>query len=98
MRCAILCTYLNNNAVKNMQAKAQKLSAARMQKINVNAVKEYTILYKYTKAYCKRNNLCSNAHLEIFDVQTKACTFNTALYAFNNELNSLNSFKLVNIY
>ena len=81
-----------------MQAKAQKLSAARMQKINVNAVKEYTIVYKYTKAYCKRNNLCSNAHKELFDVQTKACTFNTALYAFNNELNSLNSFKLVNIY
>ena len=97
MRCAILCTYLNNNVVKHMQ-KAQQLSTARMQKINVNTVKVYTIVYKYTKAYCKRNNLCSNAHLEIFDVQTKACTFNTALYAFNNELNSLNSFKLVNIY
>ena len=81
-----------------MQVKAQKLSATRMQKINVNAVKVYTIAYTYTKAYCKRNNLCSNAHKELFTVQTKACTFNTALYAFNNELNSLNSFKLYNIY
>ena len=81
-----------------MKAKAQQLSATRMQQINVNEVKVYTIVYKYTKAYCNKKKLCSNAHKELFSVETKACTFNTALYAFNNELNSLNSFKLYSIY
>jgi hypothetical protein len=92
---------LNNNVVKQMH-KAQTLSATRMQHINVNAVKVYTIVYKYNAAYCKRNNLTAQQAKQIkkqlHSVQTKACTYAQALDAFNNSLNSLNSFKLFSIY
>ena len=78
--------------------KAQKLTAARMQHIDVDAVKVYTIVYRYTTAYCKRNNLDTKHTKQLFSVQTKPCTFNIALDAFNAELNSLDSFKLFSIY